>query len=384
MRNGFKKLLTALFSLLVIASFVFLFSSCLENEEGFPSGGGGNGGKEDDDDSIGNGWEGIRYSFELKFMVPDSDTVYTTIGRRDENKVTIEFTEVALKNHSTYAQLRKNSGFVKYGEYLGLFNAPEGGQKCYDTEGNNLGIFSDNGMYYAQFKREFNIVYEGLNSSADYDIYNLPKTVSYGEELGIASLPIPENNAKDFIGWYCPQLLEYVTDKDGVFLSGYSIVDEKYDKAQNTLTFRARFKEYTKQVTFNYNDGTYRISTQSYPVGTPANQIFPPNTSGELREVVGWSTSPDELKPFIGEITEDITLYAIWRGYRYVVLVYSPGDEEVVRIAEGEEYVIPTPEKSGYIFNGWYANELKTGLPIPSTVRYGDPYEYYYASWSEA
>ena len=54
---------------------------------------------------------------------------------------------------------------------------------------------------------------------------------------------------------------------------------------------------------------------------------------------MGWSTSPDELKPFEGEITEDITLYAIWRGYRYVVLVYSPGDEEVVRIAEGEEYV---------------------------------------------
>ena len=49
-----------------------------------------------------------------------------------------------------------------------------------------------------------------------------------------------------------------------------------------------------------------------------------------------------------------------------------------------EVKVEDVPTLAGYIFNGWYANELKTGMPIPSTVRYGDPYEYYYASWSEA
>ena len=386
MKMNFKRLLMLLISLLAVACCAFLLVSCLEVDEG----GFGNigGDADDEDDGEGNGneniWEGISYSFSIKFMVPDSDKVYTAGGYREETKVTIEFTEVALKNHSTYAQLRKDSGFVKYGEYLGLYNAPEGGQRCYDTEGNNLGIFSDNGMYYAQFKREYNIVYEGLNSSMDYELYNLPKTISHGQELGIASLPVPENNAKDFIGWYCQELMAYVTDKDGVFLSGYSLVDEKYDKAQNKLTFRARFKEYTRQITFDYNDGTYRISTQSYPLGTPASHIYYPITSGELREVIGWSTSPYELTPFSGELTEDITLYAIWREYRYVVLVYAPGEEDVVKIVDGELYTIPDPKKDGYVFNGWYSNELKTGLPIPSTVRYGDPYEYYYASWSEA
>ena len=383
MRTNLKRLLLLLASVLTVVCCVFLLASCLEDSDGGLGSLGGDADGEEDDETVGNGWDGIRYSFEIKFMVPDSDRVYTAIGRREERLVTIEFTSVTLKNNSAYKQLRSDSWFVKYGEYLGLYNAPEGGQKCYDTEGNNLGYFSDNGMYYAQFKREFNVVYEGLNSSLDYELYNLPKTVSYGQELGIAALPVPENNSKDFVGWYCQELMVYVTDKDGVFLSGYSLVDEKYNRAQNKLTFRARFKEYTAQVTFDYNDGTYRISRQDYPLGSTGAEFYPPNTSGEFCEVVGWSTDPYEMIPFEGELSGDLTLYAIWRGYRYIVLVNAPGDETVVRISEGETYVIPEPSKEGYVFKGWYSNDLRTGLPISATVTYSSPYEFYYAGWEE-
>ena len=117
MKMDLKKLLSLLFTLLLAVSLVFAFSSCDETEGGGGFG-DGNGVKDEDNDGE-NGWEGIKYSFDLKFTVPDSDTVYTTQGKRDGNKVTIEFTEVALKNHSSYNQLRKSSGFVKYGVYLG-------------------------------------------------------------------------------------------------------------------------------------------------------------------------------------------------------------------------------------------------------------------------
>lgn len=383
MKMNFKRLLLLLLSLLAVASCAILLSSCLEGDGGYTDTPGGSD-DDDGDEVVDGGWEGVRYSFDLKFMVPDSDSVYTAIGRRDESKVTVQFNADIMKSNPVYKQLRTDSWFVKYGEYLGLYNAPEGGQLCYDAEGNNLGCFSDNGMYYACFKREFNVVYDGLNSQMDYELYNLPKTVSYGQELGIAALPVPENNSRDFVGWYCQELMTYVTDKDGVFLSGYSLVDEKYNRAQNKLTFRARFKEYTAQVTFDYNDGTYRVSMQDYPLGSTREEIFAPQISGELREVVGWSTDPYEEIPFEGELTEDITLYAIWRGYRYIVLVTSPGEETIVRITEGETYNIPEPTKAGCVFSGWYSNEMRTGLPVSPAVTFGSPYEYYYAGWEEA
>jgi len=361
----------------VSASIALFFTSCLG--EGDSDGAKGDGGSEGSE----GGWDGIRYNFEVKFKVPDSDAVYVTSGRREEYKVNVELDSEKMRTAAEYKELRADSTFAKNGEYLGLFNAPIGGIMCYDAAGNNKGVFSDNGMYYAQFDMEFRITYEGITDQLTYDTYHLPTSVQYGQELGIAALPVMEKEGHRFVGWYCNELMAFVTDRDGVFLSGYALVDEKYRWVNRKLTFKPRFEEETCTVTFDYNDGSYRISHQEWAKGSTWEEIYPPHSTADLRELVAWSTDPYEIKPFEGELTEDIRLYAHWRSYRYIVVVTSPGNEMAVRITEGENYELETPYMDGFTFGGWYPNELKTGLPLSSTVTYGDPYEFYYARWEE-
>lgn len=98
----------------------------------------------------------------------------------------------------------------------------------------------------------------------------------------------------------------------------------------------------------------------------------------------GWNTSPDgKGKAYNADRTlvsteEEITLYAIWEGYEYVLSYDLQGGTvngasslrtEIVTFAEayGEE-VLPVPMKDGMTFGGWFLNAEGTGAPITATT----------------
>ena len=62
-------------------------------------------------------------------------------------------------------------------------------------------------------------------------------------------------------------------------------------------------------------------------------------------------------------INEDITLNAHWNeGNEYTIVLYPDGgdvDETTITINYDSSYVLPTPTKSGYIFDGWYDDLTK-------------------------
>ena len=139
------------------------------------------------------------------------------------------------------------------------------------------------------------------------------------------------------------------------------------------------------EIILDYNDGTFRqtsIKHCSYEWFLTSSL---PKLSGTLRTLVGWSLDPNskELIEDSTTFTEDTTLYAVWERHRYICVITELGKEEIMLVREGEPLVLENPEREGYVFVGWFDNELRTGLPISSEVKYTDPYEYYYAAWEE-
>ena len=120
------------------------------------------------------------------------------------------------------------------------------------------------------------------------------------------------------------------------------------------------------KLTLNYNDGTQRVTYKDWYSGAKFTASSFTLNNGVNKIMKGWSLKPNGKEPFVGYVTEDTTLYAIWA------------------VIEGETTVIPMPTRDGYIFTGWYTNELRTGLPVSGEVEYSHPYEFYYAGWQLA
>ena len=135
-------------------------------------------------------------------------------------------------------------------------------------------------------------------------------------------------------------------------------------------------------VTFAFNDGTYRESVMKVLPGTAYADMEMPTGARELGEIVGWSLDPNSYVRPIGSVIENVTLYAVWKNYRYSCVVDGMGAERVEKVYEGESFSLGTPEpRAGYTFMGWYDNELFIGASVADTVTYGNAREYYYARW---
>ena len=325
--------------------------------------------------------------FVVQYRAPGFGDLFTAYGKIVDGAEVIELNSATVKKNEEYWDDRNYS-------YLGLFTEPNGGTMCYDADGVYVGgdVRSETGIYYVRFNgEEIPITYRDIDDPA---AYGLPTSVKYGEPLGITSLPVIEKDGYEFVRW---ELNSYwgleVTNSAGVMLGNYLIAKDDYYSgtlsSKSGIYFYPVYEEkkvvYENDITitFSYNDGSQRVVYKEWYSGSKFYSSTYTLSDKTLSTMKGWSLTPDGMTPFEGYLTEDTTLYAIWADRRYICVSTVAGDETLYEVNEGEITVLPTPEREGYIFTGWFTNELRTGLAVSGEVEYSDPYEYYYAGWEK-
>jgi uncharacterized protein (TIGR02145 family)/uncharacterized repeat protein (TIGR02543 family) len=193
-----------------------------------------------------------------------------------------------------------------------------------------------------------------------------------GYKVAYVSLPKAIKEGYTFKGWY--------TEKDGV---GYECT-EYFDTAWTTLYAHWTLAHYT--ITFDAHGGEvfpahettgndWRLA--SLPTPTRADHTC----DGWYMDVVGVRERVTESKVY----REDVTLYAHWiyTGVHYTITFDATGG--TVDPATEETDVggilqdLPTPERAGYAFTGWYTE--KTGGTTVSTSTVFNSAATVYAQW---
>ena len=171
-------------------------------------------------------------------------------------------------------------------------------------------------------------------------------TYSFG---AIYTLPTPILAGNLFDGWY---YIDAENETPVKVTSG----EWKY---KEDITLVARYTPTTIAINYELNGGTQNSQNpEEFDVFTGVIQLFTPTKNDLL--FAGWYTEP-EFKNKIVEIdtavVREITLYAKWIETE-ITVNYNPDGGSVSRpsdiIIYGNQYALPTPEKSGYDFDGWY------------------------------
>ncbi len=269
-------------------------------------------------------------------------------------------------------------------DFLGLFTEPSGGSMVYNEFGACQILLDQNMTLYAQWApRTYRIAFDGREASVP-DGYKTQEVI-YDSEL--STFPSLEREGYIFVGWE-DSLGNLYSDGATVLpakkqfnVNNYVAVDET-----GTLTLYARFeiKKYT--VTLDYNDGTYRTETLEVEHGKPLTAEQRPTEDTGSRRLVAWTAMAGGTEDFRGVVTQNMTLYAVWRDYRITTLNDSSGKEYKVEIFKDEPLDLATYNGvtlPGYDLEGWYTSPTYGGNPV-TEITYATAEQTYYAKWTVA
>ena len=173
---------------------------------------------------------------------------------------------------------------------------------------------------------------------------------AYTESLGYGEsyvLPNPTRSGYVFLGWYYNGNHENKVEGDSIVMPDHDV------------TLVGAWSD-TVSLTLIYDDGSTEPSETSQKIGTTYN-LSAPIRAGYY--FFGWyvDNGEDELgeKVEVGSYTipnHDVTLRAVWGDKMELTLIYDNGVTETAHaeVDIGSPYPLPTPEKNGYCFLGWY------------------------------
>lgn len=267
--------------------------------------------------------------------------------------------------------------------FNGLYNSETGGVQVVNERGIlNVSITVNTTLYAQWTAQQCSLVLDPGDGALRENESRL--TVTWGSAM--PQLPVPTREGYDFVGWYAGDNIP-LTDGNGYPQQDAGYLDENFPVTpeNNRITLTAHYKTKQLTLTLDFNDGTYETVVLSYEYGTTPDPVDFPKRDEDGRELSGWSLSRSSNEPFSGRMTEDITLYAVWREYRVISFYSMPdGAPETLRVYRDADAVRkPDPQRDGYNFCGWYTNKLYSGNPTDS-FSYGSAYDTYYAKWELA
>ena len=264
--------------------------------------------------------------------------------------------------------------------FSGLYDAVSGGTQIVTSKGELTVSLTKDTVLYAQW--------EPLSYAIEFDSRggNLGGTaskreVTYG--MGIGTMPVPQKEGYRFLGWM-NRSGDLISDAFGAALDHASTLTEQFYpwNEQNQIILTAKYEVIQLKITFEYQDGTYRNEQRSIPYGeTPNPDAFPVPDPTEGMEFVGWSTIPDELHSEFSTVTENLTLYGVWKQYRTVKIYLDPDGESVqIRLYKGGTSDITLPVRAGYSVEGFYRSNTFSGNPIGTPTFESSP-DVLYLKW---
>ena len=164
-----------------------------------------------------------------------------------------------------------------------------------------------------------------------------------------------ERSGYEFIGWSKYQTGKDSNDQDDIYAIGSKIrIDE------DTILY-AQWSQVTATITFDKNASDATGEMQPLVIGLNTQTNLTAN--GFLRDgytFSKWNSNKDGSgTDYTDTITvnDDITLYAQWNRIMYTITFDANGgsvNPASVSVPKGETLSLPTPERNGYAFAGWF------------------------------
>ncbi len=281
-----------------------------------------------------------------------------------------------------YEMKSKTGNVLNYGKrtgytFLGYFT--EDGIQYFDENGKQLdGILIEGSMrLYARYQpHSFDFNFRASEGTLE----STSMTVSYGQSVGYFPNVTYGDEMYELDGWFNKN--GDVRYSNGTTPVNAEISFNNYDFFDGSLTMYAKKKVKTYTVTVNFNDGKTPNAEFEVSYGQGIGNMSEYYMNNGKSDIYGWTQEYGIEIP--AEIYSDITVYAVWKNYRYVTFVYGEYDERKIKVYEnyGESSVLPTEGKPGYKLSGWYENELLSGNPLESVV-YGALKDKYYGKFEE-
>ncbi len=292
--------------------------------------------------------------------------------------------------------------------YQGIYTAKNGqGQKVFDTAGGYLlrtNALQNGTTLYAHWKPVDVVICYNLSGAIQTTFLDgsLKKTVrvAYGDNLPTV-FPDVVCGVGEFRHWRSPMVMqisngnlllngqEKVADhlQGPGFTTGGGLIQSvpepttTYGEDTTVVLNLTPVIDYqTNVLTLNYSNG--QVSRHELAYGADiSTYLATDDFYGQ--ELVGWATHSAETQNFVtgGTLTEDLTLYAIWKNYRTVRFHTLNGEVIEKHVYQHETHYLAAPEaRAGYVFCGWYGSaDFET--PVSRIVSYTGTTTDYYAKW---
>ncbi len=257
-------------------------------------------------------------------------------------------------------------------EFLGWYDAEEGGTLYVNASGSSVSSFTDkrNVVLYPQFKaKEYTLIldYQGAEVTGTRSL-----NVSYNSVISDLPLNLTMEN-KTFSGWYTQPDKKgtQVSDKYGPIPSKNIVNERNFDLSDpdGYIHLYAGFKGEEFTVTFYpIENGEPEEILVEY--GTPISDVQL-ETRVDGNAVIAWSKKSNDINKdaiFNGKITSEMILYAA--EYAPVIDFNSNGGENVNSlIARAGSFIkLPTIQRDNYQFIGWQTSngDIFNGTTMPN------------------
>lgn len=281
-------------------------------------------------------------------------------GTCPESERTVYYTE-------TYGELPVPT--MQYHKFLGWYTAEKSGSQVEaDTKVNNV----NSQTLYARWERIYVRVAFDANGGK---VGTSSTNIAMGEKY---SLPTPERKYYSFDGWY--------TEKNG----GTKVTSSDVMSTGERHTLYAHWT--VKSVTVTYDAGSGNVTGDTnvkYNLGTEYGKKLATRTGYTF---MGWYTKANGsgtkvLETDIVTDEKEHTLYAYWSN-KAITITLDPRSgtlsERSIKAEYDKEYgTLPTPERKGYTFEGWYTSASGGDRVTESSVCKDEKDATLYARWAE-
>ena len=238
-------------------------------------------------------------------------------------------------------------------DFIGLFDAEVGGTQYVLANGSSVSPFTDkqNMVLFPQYKaKQYTIIldYGGAAITGERQV-----EVSYGESLPELpkNLTLDHSTFSGwYTAANCGGV--QVADEYGLVPVVSVVNSDNFDLTGEYITLYAGFETETFTVTFNFGNGIQPEEMQ-IAYNTPIAQVVPETRNEQGQAVLSWSKTSSGGQIFTGSITDNTVLYAVeWAPVIELDLNGGEGKNAVVA-REGTTVALPTPVRENYKFLHW-------------------------------
>lgn len=158
----------------------------------------------------------------------------------------------------------------------------------------------------------------------------------------------------------------------------------------STVTLYAQWSVNNYTLTFNANGGSVSPTSKSVAYGSQYGTLPTPTRNGYT--FTGWFTAASGGTKVSTTTTMgagNVTIYAQWTPTNYTITYNLNGGTNPSGVSTNYNIntatiTLPTPNRSGYTFAGWYTNSSFTGSAVTSIAKGSTGNKVFYAKWTPA